>query len=90
MAVGLQSVRALSIFFRYYFRPFFVGSSLKCLFPRNRCQVVIKICEDANKLAVDDSVCLECDARLLKVEYRMVILIFFNCTSFYFSKYLVS
>ena len=37
-----------------------------------RCQIVIKVCEDANKLSVDDSTCPECDARLLNVAYREV------------------
>ena len=37
------------------------------------CQVVIKVCENANKLAVDDSTCSDCDARLMRVEYRAVI-----------------
>lgn len=37
-----------------------------------RCQVVIKVFEDANKLSVADSTCPECDARQLQVEYRPV------------------
>lgn len=37
-----------------------------------RCQVVIKICEDANKLSVANSTCPECDARQMIVEYRPV------------------
>ena len=36
----------------------------------HRCQIVIKVCEDANKLSVDDATCTECDARLLNVAYR--------------------
>jgi DNA topoisomerase-3 len=36
----------------------------------NKCAVVVKVCQDANKLSVDDATCDECDARLLRVEYR--------------------
>ena len=42
------------------------------------CQVVIKICEDANKLSVDESTCAECDARQIVVEYRPVNSISFS------------
>nr|CAG4639781.1 EOG090X00WU [Daphnia pulex] len=38
----------------------------------NQCQVVIKVCEDANKLSVASSTCPECDARQINVEYRPV------------------
>ena len=34
--------------------------------------MVIKVCEDANKLSVASSTCPECDARQINVEYRPV------------------
>lgn len=37
---------------------------------------MIKVCENANKLSIDDSTCPECFSRLLKVEYRPVILFY--------------
>jgi hypothetical protein len=57
---------------KYLFTVFCVwASTWMCLF-YFRCQVVIKVCEDANKLSVASSTCPECDARQINVEYRPV------------------
>jgi hypothetical protein len=57
---------------KYLFTVFCVwAATWMCLF-YFRCQVVIKVCEDANKLSVASSTCPECDARQINVEYRPV------------------
>ena len=65
LAISKFGIRIVLLFANY--STSFLSSPRK-----NRCQVVIKVCEDANKLAVDDSFCSECDARQLKIEYRPV------------------